>query len=101
LKFLIALPMPRPRPGRRFAPKITMTISRTTTSSGNPIRGIRVLLRLAQIVPLFVAAPLVSLATTPYAQFTSGVNLVERGGELSGRPGRARTGGSRGFYFGP
>jgi Ca-activated chloride channel family protein len=32
---------------------------------------------LAQIVPLFVVAPLVSLAATPYVQFTSGVNLVE------------------------
>jgi Ca-activated chloride channel family protein len=46
-------------------------------SSGIPTRGIQKLLRLAQIVPLFVVAPVVSAAATPYAQFTSGVNLVE------------------------
>src|SRR5262249_40310532 len=38
LKFLMALPIPRPRPGSRFAPKITITMARMMSSSGIPIR---------------------------------------------------------------
>src|SRR5262249_26814097 len=34
----MALPMPRPRPGNRFAPKITITMARMMSSSGIPIR---------------------------------------------------------------
>ena len=36
LKFLIALPTPRPSCGSLFAPKIRMTMSRMTSNSGNP-----------------------------------------------------------------
>src|SRR5207248_3088460 len=72
LKFLIALPIPFPSPGSRFAPKITMMIARMTSSSGMPRRPIAVLLE-AGIVPLILA----SLGAAAYAQFTSDVNLVE------------------------
>src|SRR5262252_1887027 len=34
----MALPIPRPRPGSRFAPKITITMARMMSSSGIPIR---------------------------------------------------------------
>src|SRR5262244_3724848 len=68
LKFLMALPMPRPRPGSRLAPKMITMIARMMSSSGNPMRPIAWLLEAA-IVPLLT----VGLG----AQFTSGVNLVE------------------------
>jgi len=46
LKFLIALPIPRPISGSRLAPKIRMTIARMTINSGNPIRVMGKLLTL-------------------------------------------------------
>src|SRR5262245_47048555 len=85
LKFLMALPMPLPSPGSRFAPKMTMTIARMTSSSGRPIRPM-VKLLLGRIVPpysrVFVSIFLISLcsyeiASLGAAQFASGVDLVE------------------------
>lgn len=69
LKFLMALPMPRPRPGRRFAPKMITMIARMIRSSGTPILPMAWLLNAA-IVPLFAGSPTAT-------QFASGVNLVE------------------------
>src|SRR4051812_13870112 len=76
----IASPMPRPSPGNRFAPKMTMTIARITSSSGSPRRPMVWLLETA-IVPLFLG---VSVA---YGQFTSGVNLVEVYATVTDRQG--------------
>src|SRR4051812_10341854 len=76
LKPLIASPMPRPSPGSRFAPKMTMIIARMTSSSGRPRRPMVRLLEAA-IVPLFLSATGAVGIARPYAQFTSGVNLVE------------------------
>src|SRR4051794_23143571 len=94
--------MPLPRPGRRFAPKITMMIARMIRSSGSPMRPMfrllpdvfqragnrwRVASRgTAAILPLpprlFIAVILMCLAirTIPgltAAQFASGVSVVE------------------------
>src|SRR3954464_7769419 len=84
LKFLMALPMPLPSPGSRFAPKMTMTIARMTSSSGRPIRPMvkllaRIVLPYARV---FVSLFLISLysceiASPITAQFSSGVDLVE------------------------
>src|SRR5215831_746010 len=100
----MALPMPLPSPGNRFAPKITMTMARMTSSSGRPTRPMVELL-LGRIVPpharvfarLFVSIFLIFLmvhemAARTRAQFRSGVDLVEvyatvsdsRGASLSG-----------------
>src|SRR4051812_30647235 len=68
LKFLIALPMPRPSPGRRFAPKMMTMMARIISSSGTPMLPMGWLLNAA-IVPLFTAALV--------AQFASGVNVIE------------------------
>ena len=48
LKFRMALPIPLPRPGRRLAPKMTMTIARMMSSSGIPMRPMIKLLLDAQ-----------------------------------------------------
>src|SRR5215510_11927247 len=64
----MAPPMPRPRPGNRFAPKMMTMMARMMSSSGNPMRPMVWLLRLL-IVPL--------LTITLAGQFASGVNLVE------------------------
>jgi hypothetical protein len=53
-----------------------MTIARMTSSSGIPKRPMMWLLEAA-IVPLFLGVSLAVIAAKPYAQFTSGVNLVE------------------------
>src|SRR5436305_6771670 len=84
LKPRIASPMPRPRPGNRFAPKITTTIARITSSSGSPRRPMRWLLE-ALIVPLFLSA------SVAYGQFTSGVNLVEVYATVTDRHGEPVT----------
>src|SRR5256885_13000302 len=86
LKPRIASPMPRPSPGNRFAPKMTMTIARMTSSSGSPRRPMVWLLEAA-IVPLFVGALLGHGRAEPYAQFTSGVNLVEGYATVTDRQG--------------
>src|SRR5678816_2024328 len=80
----MALPMPLPSPGNRFAPKITMMIARMTSSSGRPIRPIVKLLGRI-VLPntrVFVFIFLICLcewemASQPVAQFTTGVDLVE------------------------
>src|SRR6476620_1269728 len=84
LKFLIALPMPLPSPGNRFAPKMTMTIARMTSSSGRPIRPMVKLLLGGIVLPyarVFVSIFLISLYSLEIRseprQFTSGVDLVE------------------------
>src|SRR5262245_4815594 len=64
----MAPPIPRPRPGNRFAPKMITMIARMMSSSGNPMRPMVWLLE-ALIVPL--------LAVTLAGQFASGVKLVE------------------------
>src|SRR6478735_10748989 len=94
--------MPLPSPGRRLAPKITMTIARMISSSGSPMRPMfrllpemfqragdrwRVTSRgTAAILPpragLFIPAFLISLwlsaiPSAGRAQFASGVSLVE------------------------
>src|SRR6185369_9104792 len=69
LKFLIALPIPRPSPGRRLAPKMMTMIARMIRSSGRPTRPMVWLLEAA-IVLLFGAKP-------GAGQFTSGVSVVE------------------------
>src|SRR6476646_5448239 len=80
----MALPMPFPSPGNRFAPKMTMTIARMTSSSGRPIRPMMKLL-LGRIVPPYarvvVSIFLICLCNREIqpsaAQFASGVDLVE------------------------
>src|SRR5262245_43508979 len=69
LKFLMALPMPFPSPGRRLAPKMTMMIARMIRSSGTRMLTMMRFLDAA-IVPLFVVSLLAG-------QFASGVSLVE------------------------
>src|SRR5882672_8030366 len=106
----MALPMPRPRPGRRFAPKITTTIKRMTISSGNPRCPIVQLLpqiwnrRSAWIVPLFFGGlgglvvvaqpPDVALRgqTGPVSTFSTGVNLVQVYATVTDRDGQPVTG---------
>src|SRR5581483_8986315 len=46
LKFRMALPIPLPSSGSRFAPKITITMTRITSNSGMPIRLMGQLLTL-------------------------------------------------------
>ena len=101
LKFLIALPMPLPRPGRRLAPKTTMMIARMMSSSGMPMRPMVTLLpevnpragqglRLANrgtavilppraglLLSIFVICLGLSAIAAAGGQFASGVNLVE------------------------
>src|SRR5260221_4029693 len=81
----MALPMPLPSCGNRFAPKMTITIARMMSSSGKPIRPMMKLL-LGRIVPpyarVFVSIFLICLClceirASTTAQFTSGVDLVE------------------------
>src|SRR5206468_10707250 len=105
--------MPRPRPGRRFAPKITKTIKRMTINSGNPRRPIVQLLpqirnrRSLRIVPLFVGilggvVPLAQPALrgqgapvsppSTLSTFSTGVNLVEVYATVTDRGGQPVTG---------
>src|SRR6266516_2233382 len=86
--------MPRPSPGRRFAPKITMTMARMPSSSGNPSRPMVMLQRIVTnrtmwIVPLFQSLILAVLtAAEPLTgQFSGGVNLVEVYATVTDRSG--------------
>src|SRR5262245_1538299 len=99
LKFRIALPIPRPRPGRRFAPKITMTMARVMTSSGSPIRPMVKLLPQATVPPrpgLFPVVFLMFLACAGIraarGQFVSGVDLVEVDATVTDAGGQPVTG---------
>src|SRR5262245_17263413 len=100
--------MPRPRPGRRFAPNITKTISRMTISSGSPRRPIVQPLpqilnrRSVRIVPLFFVALLGAAAAQPALPpqssgssaptFSTGVSLVEVYATVTDRQGEPVTG---------
>src|SRR5581483_4122628 len=100
LKFLTALPIPFASPGRRFAPKIRITISRMMRSSGSPSDPNMLMLQrvvsreTAWIVPLIGAALLAVAAgeSAAYGQFTSGVSLVEVYASVADRAGRPVTG---------
>src|SRR5919198_388218 len=103
------LPMPRPNSGRRFAPKIRMTIKRQMMSSGNPTRPSMAipfasrrrhdsitsktsrLSRVGMVLPLAILAWTVSVAARP-GQFSSGVNLVEVYAAVVDHDGRPVTG---------
>src|SRR5687768_1711637 len=80
LKFLIALPMPRPSWGRRLAPKMMITMNRMIISSGNPSLPIG-RSPCASIVPCILLAglALAALATgrAAAAQFRSSIDAVE------------------------
>src|SRR5436190_12184986 len=110
LKFLMALPMPRPSCGSLFAPKIRITITRMTTSSGKPNRGNMAPLlqvpavsrvvngRTATIVPLFLGATLAVSAATGVtegraaSQFASGIDLVDVYATVTDADGQLVTG---------
>ena len=99
--------MPRPSPGKRFAPKMTMMIARMINSSGSPMRPM-VKLPSPEIVPscarLFLSFFLIFLAISAIAvrsaaQFVSGVNLVEVYATVSDARGEPVTGLAEGDFI--
>src|SRR4029450_8558849 len=90
----MALPMPLPSPGNRFAPKMTMIIARMTSSSGRPIRPMVKLLLGRIVLPyarVFVSNFLICLYSheirSASPQFASGVDLVEVYATVTGMRG--------------
>src|SRR5512134_1997635 len=77
LKLRMPFPIPRPMSGRRFAPKIRITMKRMMSISGKPILP-NICCSLRLIVPPTVGLALFIVGLPASArQFTSQVNLVE------------------------
>src|SRR5438552_2671011 len=97
LKFFTELPRPLASCGKRFAPKISTTMTRMMSSSGRPsVPNMLILQRIrgsgiALIVPPFVACA-VAIGSTVRAQFASGVNLVEVYATVTDQQGRLAEG---------
>lgn len=114
LKFLMALPIPRPNCGRRFAPKTMITMKRMISISGSPMRPIAALLwsdavrtqdrganvtatpilsplKWASCVALLASAGTMLPPSAARAQFTASVSLVEVYATVTDRGGRLVT----------
>src|SRR5207237_1567664 len=104
------LPMPRPSSGRRFAPKMRMTIKRQMSSSGNPTRPSMAIpfacrekrhdsitsapRRLSRPVLALVVAVVswMAILAAGAGQFSSGVSVVEVYAAVVDHDGRPVTG---------
>src|ERR1051326_6452268 len=92
------LPMPRPISGKRFAPKMRMTIIRMMMSSGIPSLPIMVA-PFATRRRLILSSTVLLLGCAGLsAQFSSGVNLVEVYAAVVDHTGSPVTGLTRGDF---